>query len=117
MTIPTRTAATTRSTSSAMDDLLAELRRRFELIILDTAPVLPVADGRVLAAKSDVTLLLARWRRTPDHALRAAMRALASAGASVSGVILTKMDVRQHSRFASGDAAYYYNEYRSYFSR
>ena len=104
-------------TSSAMDDLLAELRRRFELIILDTAPVLPVADGRVLAAKSDVTLLLARWRRTPDHALRAAMRALASAGASVSGVILTKMDVRQQSRFASGDAAYYYNEYRSYFRR
>jgi Mrp family chromosome partitioning ATPase len=101
---------------AAMDELLKELRRRFDLIILDTAPVLPVADGRVLAAKSDVTLLLARWRRTPDHALKAAMRALTSAGANVSGVILTKMDVRGQTRFGLGDAAYYYNDYRSYFA-
>jgi uncharacterized protein involved in exopolysaccharide biosynthesis/Mrp family chromosome partitioning ATPase len=104
-------------TGERMDALLADLRRRFQLIILDTAPVLPVADGRVLAAKSDVTLLLARWRRTPDHALRTAIRGLASAGANVSGIILTKMDVRQQARFGFGDAAFYYKGYRSYFAR
>lgn len=103
--------------SPAMDALLATLRARFDLIVLDTAPVLPVADGRLLAAKSDITLLLARWRRTPDHAIKAALRVLASAGASVDGVVLTKMDVRQQTRFGFGDSAFYFKSYRSYFSR
>jgi succinoglycan biosynthesis transport protein ExoP len=103
-------------TGAAMDALLADLRRRFDLIILDTAPVLPVADGRILAAKSDVTLLLARWRRTPDHALRAALRALAGAGADVNGIVLTKMDIRKQTRFGFGDSTYYYNDYKSYFA-
>ncbi|HEX7761889.1 MAG TPA: polysaccharide biosynthesis tyrosine autokinase [Caulobacteraceae bacterium] len=100
----------------AMDRLLADLRRRFHVIILDSAPVLPVAESRVLAAKADVTLFLAGWRKTPDHVIRSAFRLLASAGAEVSGVVLTKMDMRYQSRMGYGDAAQYFKTYKRYYA-
>src|SRR5690606_19250140 len=42
--------------SAAMDGLLAALQGKYDLIILDTAPVLPVADTRVLAPKADAVV-------------------------------------------------------------
>ena len=101
--------------SAAMDRLLAELRVRFDLIILDTAPVLPVADTRVLAPKADVVVFLARWRKTPQHAIEAAFRLLSGTGAHVGGVALTQVDMKQQTKYGYGDPGYYYAEYKKYY--
>lgn len=99
----------------AMDRLLAELRARFDLVILDTAPLLPVADTRVLAPKADVVVFLARWRKTPQHAVEAAFRLLAGTGAHVGGVALTQVDMKQQQKYGYGDPGYYYAEYKKYY--
>ena len=72
----------------AMDALLADLRQRYDFIILDTAPLLALADARTLAAKCDAVVLLCRWRKTPKDALKSALRLLVSSGGPIgrSGV-------------------------------
>jgi exopolysaccharide transport family protein len=102
--------------SAAMDRLLEELRRRFEVTLLDTAPILPVADTRVLAPKADVTVFLARWRATPRKATENALRQLEGVGAYIAGVSLTQMDMKEQARSGYGDAGYYYRSYHQYYS-
>jgi capsular exopolysaccharide synthesis family protein len=99
----------------AMDKLLADLRARYDLVILDTAPVLPVADTRVLAQKADLLVMLARWRKTPEPAIEAAFRLLDTTGVSVGGVVLTQVDMKQQARYGYGDPGYYYAEYKKYY--
>jgi succinoglycan biosynthesis transport protein ExoP len=84
-------------------------------VILDTPPILAVADTRVLARIADATVLLARWRRTPQQAVRAALRQLENSGAHVIGVALSLVDMRQQARYAYGDPAYYSAQHTKYF--
>ncbi|THD77666.1 MAG: capsular biosynthesis protein [Phenylobacterium sp.] len=101
--------------SSAMDRLLAEVRGRYDLVVLDTAPVLPVADTRVLAPKADLVVFLARWRKTPEPAIQAAFRMLDSPGVILGGVVLTLVDMKQQAKYGYGDPGYYYAEYKKYY--
>jgi capsular exopolysaccharide synthesis family protein len=101
----------------AMSNLLAELKARFEFVLLDTAPVLPVADTRALAPKADVVVFLTQWRRTPRRAVQAAFELLRSVGADIAGVALTQVDVREQAKYGYGDAGYYYRSYRKYYAQ
>lgn len=100
----------------AMAALLGELRQAFDLIVIDTAPVLVLADARILAAKADTVILLARWRRTPARAVAAAIRILNQSGARILGVTLTQVDVRAQARQDYGHAGYDYQAYRKYYA-
>jgi exopolysaccharide transport family protein len=99
----------------AMANLLTELKTRFEFVLLDTAPVLPVADTRSLAPQADVVVFLTQWRRTPRRAVQSAFELLRSVGADIAGVALTQVDVREQARYGYGDAGYYYRAYRKYY--
>ena len=100
----------------AMDQLLARARASFDLVILDTAPVLALADTRILAGKTDVVVLLARWRKTPARAIGASVRLLQQANAQIAGVALTQVDMNAQSKHGYGDAGYYYDEYKKYYA-
>jgi capsular exopolysaccharide synthesis family protein len=101
--------------SSAMDRLLEQLRARFEIVVLDTAPILPIADTKVLAPKSDIVVFLAHWRKTPRKAVENSLKQLDSVGAHIGGVALTLVDAKEQARSGYGDAGYYYKSYRSYY--
>lgn len=77
-----------------MSRLLNELRSHYDLIILDCAPVLAVAETRVVVAKADCAVVVARWQKTPIRAVRSALQQLQSAGANVRGVALNCVDRR-----------------------
>jgi capsular exopolysaccharide synthesis family protein len=102
--------------SSAMDRLLADLRGRYDLVVLDTAPILPVADTRVLAPKADLVVFLARWRRTPEPAIMSALRLLSGSDIHLGGVALTQVDMKQQAKYGYGDPGYYYSEYKKYYA-
>jgi capsular exopolysaccharide synthesis family protein len=72
------------------DAFLEELRRKYEFIVLDAAPVLALADTRALAPKSDVVVMVAEWRRTPLRRVATALSILETAGAAIGGVVLSK---------------------------
>jgi capsular exopolysaccharide synthesis family protein len=102
---------------AAMSNLLAELKNRFEFVVLDTAPVIPVADTRSLAPKADVVVFLTQWRKTPRKAVQSAFDMLNSVGADIAGIAMTQVDLREQAKYGYGDAGYYYRAYRKYYAQ
>ncbi len=114
----TKSANTPRDVlgSAAMGRLLTELRGRFDVVLLDTAPLLAIADTRILAPSADAVVMLARWKKTPVKAITSALALLQSKGVFVAGVALTQVDLKAQGRYGYGDANYYYKSYRKYYA-
>ncbi|MGZ6041861.1 MAG: CpsD/CapB family tyrosine-protein kinase, partial [Asticcacaulis sp.] len=102
--------------SPIMDRLLETLRQKFDLVILDTAPVLPVVDTRVLARKADVVVMLVRWRHTSRKAVKSSLEMLEDVGARIGGVVLTQINVKDQAKYGYGDSGYYYKQYKKYYA-
>lgn len=83
-----------------MSSLLADLRGSFDLIVLDCAPVLAVAETRVAVAKADCAVIVARWQKTPMRAMRAMLQQLNDAGANIRGVVLNGVARRSPGYYA-----------------
>jgi Mrp family chromosome partitioning ATPase len=69
--------------------LIAALRREYEVVIVDIPPILTSGANGPLLEAMDALVLLARWRATPVRAVREAMHRIAVAGGKVSGVALS----------------------------
>jgi exopolysaccharide transport family protein len=102
--------------SSAMHKLLQDLRDRYEIVLLDTAPLLAIADTRILAPHADAVVMLVRWKKTPVKAVQSALALLQGTRAFIAGVALTQMDLKAQSRYGYGDSYYYYANYRKYYA-
>lgn len=89
--------------SRAMADLITDLRTRYDLIVLDTPPLVPVTDAAVAATLSDGLLLVVRQRRTSRVAVQTALRSLEAVDARVAGTVLTMV---RGSGADTGYAAY-----------
>ncbi len=101
--------------SDAMIDVLAALRERYDLVLLDAPPACAMADARVVARMADATLLCLRWRSTPRDVVRHSLELLAEAQASSVGVVLTRVDAEAHLRSGYADAEVYHARYGGYF--
>lgn len=101
-------------TGDEMDRMLATAREMFDAIIIDTAPVLPIADARLMLRKADASVFVVRWRKTPEAALRSALRLLPDDRVQLAGVALTRVDMRKQARFGYGDDAFYHSYKRYY---
>lgn len=74
--------------SDAMQQLMAELRREYDYIILDTPPVLPVTDATVVAAGADAVIVTIRSGETEETAAQRALEQLRRVNARIAGVVL-----------------------------
>ena len=101
--------------SDAMKGLLNELRKEYELIVLDCAPLLAVAETRVVTTLADGVVIIAQVGKSSADAVRTAIEHAVTAGAQVIGVVLNKVPVEGFGRFAYSDSRYYY-ESKSYYS-
>jgi capsular exopolysaccharide synthesis family protein len=68
--------------------LLAELQEQFDIIVLDTPPVLATADASIVASLTDGVLLVVRAGTTDRNAAQRAYQQLANVGARVVGTVL-----------------------------
>jgi len=102
--------------SEIMSDLLKQLRGQFQFVVLDTAPVLPVAESRMLAALADIVVFLVQWKKTPAKAAEIALNQLDDVGANVAGVVLSRVDVIEQARTGFGDAGLYFKRYKEYYT-
>jgi len=76
-------------TSERMRQVLDGLAEAFDVVVVDSAPLLPVADTVGLAPLVDGAVLVVRAGRTPSERAQAAVAALRSVGAPVLGVVLS----------------------------
>ena len=93
--------------SPAMEKLLLELRRRFDYLVLDSPPLLPVTDATVLSAFVDGVVLVVECGVTDRGALARAHRMLETAGARVLGTVLNKIEANHDGYYRSSYRAYY----------
>lgn len=99
-------------------ELLEHLRETFDFIIVDSPPILPVADAAVLSTLSDAVLLVFKIRRGVVLAARKAVELMNGVGANIVGVLVNSVDGRSHySEYGKygysgyGGYAYYANRY------
>ena len=88
--------------SQAAKKVLGEMRARFDYVIVDSSPLLPVTDAAILAAASDGVLIMARFGRTKREQLAHAVGYLEDVGAAILGAVFTMTPER-------GSAAYSYS--------
>lgn len=88
--------------SLAAQKVFAELRSRFDYVVVDSCPLLAVTDAAILAADADGVLLMARFGDTKRAQLMPAVRSLRDVGAPLLGAMFTMTPTR-------GNESYSYN--------
>lgn len=99
--------------SKEMFNLIEELKTKFDVVLFDSPPILPITDAILLASKVDGVLIVYEMGRTARGALLRAKNQLESSGAKVLGVVLnhTQPDIEMYP-------AYYPHYYRDrYYGR
>jgi polysaccharide biosynthesis transport protein len=79
--------------------LLQELSNRYDLVVLDSPPVLSVSDARLLARMSDSTVYVVEWDRTSRREARLGFNMILQTGAGIAGVVLSKADPHASARY------------------
>jgi capsular exopolysaccharide synthesis family protein len=84
--------------SQRMRDLLAKLREEYDDVILDAAPVLPVADAAVAATGCDGVIVVARHGKTRRDQLQQAVSTMRATQTPILGVVLNRVPNRGKKR-------------------
>lgn len=81
--------------SGAMRRLLAHLRTQFDVVVVDSPPLVPLVDSRALAEQADRIVLAIRWDATPQDVVAQALESVAPVYHRIVGTVLTRVDLRQ----------------------
>jgi len=85
------------ATRVGMQELLADLRRRGVIVILDAPPILPMADMNLFSEVVDGIVLVVRAEQTPQVVVAEALRFLS--GGSIEGVVLNDLVTPRHQYY------------------
>lgn len=92
-----KNAADTLS-SQKFAELIRYLSEVYDVVILDTPPVLVVTDARIIAGLADTVIYVVRWNKTPRDAVAEGFKELASVDAPVAGAVLSMVNERRASK-------------------
>ncbi|MGS0683820.1 polysaccharide biosynthesis tyrosine autokinase [Nakamurella sp. GG22] len=88
--------------SKSMAQLLKSLKKSFEIIIIDTPPLLPVTDGAIISAEADGAILVVRHGRTTRHQVSTAVASLEAVDARLLGSVMNMMPTRGADAYGYG---------------
>lgn len=86
--------------SKRMKELILSLKDHFDMILLDSPPIMPVTDGLILSQIVDGTIVIVSLGSTEKDAFKKTMLSLENIGANILGTVINK---------ASSKAGYYVN--------
>ncbi len=90
--------------TQAWENALRDLEEYFDLVIIDTPPVLAAGDTWLMARHADATVVVAEWAVTPASAIKLAVEQLSGAYARVLGLVLTKVAPHEHASSGYDDS-------------
>jgi polysaccharide biosynthesis transport protein len=98
-----------------MKELLQRLKSSYDVIILDSAPVLAVSDTRVLVRAVDRTVFLIRWEDTRRDVAKRGLQQIREAEGKVAGIMLTMVDFERYAKYRYGAFGHYYHRVEEYY--
>lgn len=102
--------------SHQMERLLTGLRSQYDIILIDTPPVMAVSDAAMVAKVADTTLYLVRWATTPREVVLQGIKQIRNFNVRLAGVVLTQVDLEQQAQYGYGDYGTYYGRYKEYYT-
>ncbi len=97
--------------SKAMQKALSILSSRYDLILIDSPPVIAVTDAAVLSTRTDAVLLVVSSGYVSRNEVQRAIQLLSNVHANLLGVLLNGLDVKR----IYGSYYYYYHYYQYYY--
>ena len=94
-----------------MRDLLTAMAARYDRIVVDTAPLLGVADSRTIAALADAVVMVIKWGDTPVNAVKTALAGLQQDDARLAGALFSMVESGEEAY----GALYYSSKYNAYY--
>ena len=79
--------------SSRFDFFIRDMRKKYDLVVIDTPPVLFVPDARVIGQSADAVVYVVRWNATLGRMVRTGLELLRQVSLPITGVALTRVDV------------------------
>lgn len=86
--------------------LFETLRGLFDIVLVDTAPLLPLAEPRLVATHADSIVLLTHWHKTSQTAMQDAARLMRGLDVPIAGVALTYADMKLLDSFGYSARGY-----------
>jgi Mrp family chromosome partitioning ATPase len=100
--------------SGRLAEIVQICRGLYDVVIIDTPPMMTMADARLVARHSDGVVLVARATRTSRDSLRDAYRRFSEDGSRVLGAILNDWNPKKSGRYGYYR---YYSKYKHYYAR
>lgn len=91
-------------------EIIEKLRVMFDIIIIDSPPVIGLSDSLILSKYTDVNLVVAENKRTTVESLTKTKKAFEAAESTISGVVINKADVKHHGYYGYYAEGYYIDE-------
>ena len=101
--------------SERLRDLLQQLRLRYDYIVVDSTPVLGVSDSKVTSRLVDAVLFIVRWEDTTFETVRDALKELFELKATVSGAVISQVNLGRHKLYGYGGIDDHYKKYSKYY--
>ena len=92
--------------SERLKDLIARLHETYDMVVIDSPPVMPVSDSLILSRLADTTVVVVRAGKTSYDLLERGIKAMNKVGTDVKGLVI--------NRASSKNGGYYYYGYGYY---
>lgn len=96
--------------SRRMSELIQDVKQRFDLVFVDSPPILGVSDASVISSEVDLSIIVVQHRKLPRNMLLRVKHSIENVGGSILGVVLNNVDVRSDSQYQ------YYTSYYTYYA-
>jgi polysaccharide biosynthesis transport protein len=97
--------------SDTFKAFIAEMRKRYDYIIIDTPPILVVPDARIISESADAILFSVKWDSTSRALLDESMRMFHNSNQRITGFVLSQIDEKGMRKYGYGDKGGAYSQY------
>jgi capsular exopolysaccharide synthesis family protein len=101
--------------SRALREIVAEMKRRYDVVLVDAAPVLALSDVVLVGKAVDACVFVVRWNRTRGLVARHALDRLAGGGVAITGVVLNQIDEKRAAKYVYGACDVVGGKYAQYY--
>ncbi|SMR71077.1 Chromosome partitioning ATPase, Mrp family, contains Fe-S cluster [Aliiroseovarius halocynthiae] len=116
LSVNVRSTPNLKEQRQQLAELRKQIRENYDLVIVDTPPVLVVDDTVRIGVLADEIWQVVRWGRTPENVLVDTVERLKRDGLPITATLINDVDTRRHQKLGYGGYAQYYNYGEGYYS-